>query len=668
MKTISTARLVAVALSLLLVTLGSPFSVCLAQGTAFTYQGRLTSNGTNYTGNVEFQPTLWTVSSGGSVLAANSPSSVIVGVTNGLFVLPLDFGTNFSGADRWLEIGVRTAIGPFTTLTPRQQVTPTPYAITAVSAGNLSGTVSAAGLSGTYSSAVTFSNAANNFSGTFIGTGAGLTALDAGQLTTGQVAPTVLSNAWKTTGNSGTTPGTQFLGTTDNQPLEFRVNGDRTLRLEPTTTNSSHSGIVNVVGGSGANVVGPGVYGATIAGGGASNWFGVIFSNRVDADFSSVSGGRGNLIQANAHESTIDGGLQNLIQTNAYESTIGGGYQNLIQAAAVQSTISGGQNNTIRFGSTGAAIGGGYANTVWAEYGTIVGGYDNLINGENSTIGGGRFNTISNGFSTIGGGFGNTIQGGAYTYASTIGGGEGNTIHTNAYASTIGGGSQNTIQGSFLGGTGSYAVIPGGYSNIVSADYCFAAGHNAVAQTAGTFVWADNNGLTFDPFAMSGPQGVVNSFNVRSTGGFYIVTGQSGSTITAGVYIQGGGGSWATLSDRNTKTNFAAVNSRDLLERLAKIPIGTWNYKSQSPDIRHIGPMAQDFAAAFEVGEDETHITTVDADGVALAAIQGLNQKLDETRADLKRRDAENAEMKQELAELKKLVRSLADKLTAAAQ
>jgi hypothetical protein len=94
----------------------------LAQGTAFTYQGRLEIGGTNYTGSAELQPTLWSAVSGGTQLAGNSPVSVIVGVTNGLFVLPLNFGANFPGASRWLQLEVRTVIGPFTTLSPRQRL------------------------------------------------------------------------------------------------------------------------------------------------------------------------------------------------------------------------------------------------------------------------------------------------------------------------------------------------------------------------------------------------------------------------------------------------------------------------------------------------------------------------------------------------------------------
>ena len=83
------------------------------------------------------------------------------------------------------------------------------------------------------------------------------------------------------------------------------------------------------------------------------------------------------------------------------------------------------------------------------------------------------------------------------------------------------------------------------------------------------------------------------------------------------------------------------------------MPMTTWNYKTQAKNIRHIGPMAQDFAAAFHVGENNTTISTVDEGGVALAAIQGLNKKLEEQQA-------ENVELKKQLADLKAVV----DKLT----
>ncbi len=78
-------------------------------------------------------------------------------------------------------------------------------------------------------------------------------------------------------------------------------------------------------------------------------------------------------------------------------------------------------------------------------------------------------------------------------------------------------------------------------------------------------------------------------------------------------------------SDRNIKEAFAKIDPQIILARVAALPITSWNYKSQDAAIRHIGPMAQDFAAAFAVGEDDRHINMVDASGVALAAIQALN-------------------------------------------
>ena len=93
-------------------------------------------------------------------------------------------------------------------------------------------------------------------------------------------------------------------------------------------------------------------------------------------------------------------------------------------------------------------------------------------------------------------------------------------------------------------------------------------------------------------------------------------------------------------SDRNLKENVAPVDGRDILARLATIPIETWNYKGEAPSIRHLGPMAQDFARAFALGADDTRIHMVDASGVALASIQALYEMMSEQKgkvADLQR-------------------------------
>jgi hypothetical protein len=87
-----------------------------------------------------------------------------------------------------------------------------------------------------------------------------------------------------------------------------------------------------------------------------------------------------------------------------------------------------------------------------------------------------------------------------------------------------------------------------------------------------------------------------------------------------------------------------------VLKAVASMPITTWNYKANDDSVRHMGPMAQDFHDAFGLGASETMIETIDPDGVALAAIQGLDQRMDDVVAD---KDAEIAELRAELAEVK---------------
>ena len=144
---------------------------------------------------------------------------------------------------------------------------------------------------------------------------------------------------------------------------------------------------------------------------------------------------------------------------------------------------------------------------------------------------------------------------------------------------------------------------------------------------------------------------------VRASGGTVIY---SGTDLTHGVSLAANGGSWTSLSDRNAKEEVRAVNPQEVLEKVAALPVNTWKYKAQDASIRHIGPMAQDFKAAFGVGETETGITTVDADGVALAAIQGLNQKVEvqsqESEVRIQALEAENAALKARLEAIEKLL------------
>jgi hypothetical protein len=154
-----------------------------AQGTAFTYQGRLNDGANPANGIYDLRFTIYDSLTGGSQIGSPLTNSA-TGVSNGLFMAALDFGNQFPGAARWLEITVRTnGNGAFTLLNPRQPLTPTPYSITA---GNL---VSGGLASGSYSNAMIFGNSGNSFSGS----GTGLMALNASQLTSGTVADARLS-------------------------------------------------------------------------------------------------------------------------------------------------------------------------------------------------------------------------------------------------------------------------------------------------------------------------------------------------------------------------------------------------------------------------------------------------------------------------------------------
>ena len=149
------------------------------------------------------------------------------------------------------------------------------------------------------------------------------------------------------------------------------------------------------------------------------------------------------------------------------------------------------------------------------------------------------------------------------------------------------------------------------------------------------------------------PNGAISvSANVGSTAANSILA-QFGNASSFVVVITNDGTIYskglALTSDRNAKESFRAVNGTLILEKVVAMPMTEWDYKD-TPGIRHLGPMAQDFHGAFGLnGPDNTHISVVDQGGVALAAIQGLNQKLLE---ELKHRDAENAELKSRLEKI----------------
>lgn len=193
-----------------------------------------------------------------------------------------------------------------------------------------------------------------------------------------------------------------------------------------------------------------------------------------------------------------------------------------------------------------------------------------------------------------------------------------------------------------------------GYRVTADADYSVALGYRAsVNGQKGSFVWADASTTdSLESFAN-------NSFRIRASGGVVLYTNP---TTTTGVYLNAGGSSWNVLSDRNRKESFLDVEGEDVLARLREVPVSTWRYVSEEDRaVRHIGPMAQDWHAAFGLGTDDESINMSDFDGVNLAAIQALEARTTEQAERIRSLEAE-------VAELRALVESLATRETQAAQ
>jgi hypothetical protein len=264
-------------------------------------------------------------------------------------------------------------------------------------------------------------------------------------------------------------------------------------------------------------------------------------------------------------------------------------------------------------------IGGGEGNRTLNTYATVAGGNSNTASGYRSMVGGGFLNTASDAYATVAGGEQNTASG----LYGAIAGGVDNVA--SGYGSTVGGGENNEA-------TGTDATIPGG-----------SLGR---ATNTGAFVWSGDSSETTGSFG-------DYTFTVRAEGGVRFYTANGTGT---GVGLASGSGTWTSLSDRRAKENFQPVDGGEVLAKLAAIPVMTWNYKTQDSSIRHIGPTAQDFKKAFGIGESDTGITTVDADGVALAAIQGLV-------AELKKRDETMAARDRTIEELKAKLQAVEERL-----
>ncbi|MCW5850294.1 MAG: tail fiber domain-containing protein [Anaerolineae bacterium] len=455
-------------------------------------------------------------------------------------------------------------------------------------------------------------------------------------------------------GNHATAPFTTVSGGNDNRATAYGASvvggsGNRASAEHATVGGGSH----NEAAAAYATIAGGGrrdpndattanrvtdQYG--VIGGGGGNQAGNAAGDTTDAMYATVSGGSTNT--ASAPWATVGGGAFN--GSTNYNTTVAGGQGN--SASGLSATVAGGFSNNA-LGSL-ATVGGGSLNNVEGVAGTVAGGRTNTVLKDYGTVAGGEGNVAFETHATVGGGYDNsaaapyaTTSGGAnnitYGQAAVIGGGYGN--RTSGDYATVGGGKFNQSVNLF-------ATIPGGLLNTADAPYSLAAGSRAHAAHRGALLLADSSGCQGETCAYEFASEIANEFAVRAIGGVRLVsavdaTGKS----TAGVKLPAGAGAWSTLSDRQAKTDFAPVHTEALLEGLAQMPITTWRYKTEASGARHVGPTAEDFQAAFGMGSDSTHISTVDADGVALAAAQALYARTQRLETELAEAQTTNAQL-----------------------
>ena len=676
-----------------------------AQGTtSFTYSGQLFDNGAPANGLYDMEFTLHSSETGNSPVG--NPSTVPVhnvNVVNGLFTAVLDFGPDaFTGDPRWLQVSVGPTNVTLTILGPRPQVRSVPQTSYARRAGTsvTSDTATNAVLSkraevadtavmatnavlskraevadtaematnavvakraqsldaGTYSNTVSFSSSANSFSG--IGTG--LTSLDASQLMSGAVPDARLSANVATLNSSPVFTGTLQAGG-DLVAARLRVGSGHNL----TGTSASIAG--------GQNNTNSAFWG-TISGG---------QNNTASAGYATVGGGNDN--NASGASATVGGGGGNT--ASDYATVSGGGGNKATKAGA---TVGGGQYNTASGFS--ATIGGGTDNLATNSSATVGGGFQNIAGGSRATVGGGSFNEAIGDYATVPGGQENSAT--TYAFAAGL---RAKAIHDGCFVwadssfAGLGVSFSSTAANQFLirasGGVGIGTTTPVGQLDVYSAGQCYVRLHSANAvngsvlelrndsvsspayigainfqtpsTTPGQIGYGDGNGMTFRSGGSERmritPIGLVGIGRTAIANRLEVEGNASKTTV----------GSWLANSDARIKQDIQPVGQA--LETLDKVrPVSfryTDDYRAAHSSVenrRYLNVVAQEFREVFpehvkssgeklpnggEILQVDTYPLTI----YSVAAIQELSRRLQQ---ELRRRDAENAELKQKNVEL----------------
>ena len=676
--------------AVLVSTLNLQLSTAHAQGTAFTYQGVLSQSGAAINGSNDLTFTLYNAVSGGATVGTSNVVNDLV-ISNGLFTVTLDFGAGaFDGSARWLQIAARpgASTGAYTNLTPRTSLTATPYAIYAASAataGNVS-SVAASNITGTIDDGRLSANVARLDVGNTFSQSQTIRTTNGGLVFSSSTGGQFGSGTLRVQGNTGMggdphplyrlfVAGTLSAGSYVGDGSQL-ANVEAETYLGPVADNQLSANIARRTNGntfSGNQVVTSGNLGLGTA----------TPNNLLDVAAGAVIG-NSTVLGANIHDALNRGSKV------SFGYNVPGTEFNGLRAVVNPGTASCGNSGDLLFytwecntagsrevmrinGRGRVGIGasspvttldvradvpaitvGTIFNTDGALYfGNPGHGVKRYYNAGNDV---GLFTTAADVYLSANGtatsefvlkNNGNVGIGTASPSAKL-------DVAGNILASgRIGIGTSNPMSalGYPSGWDGLHARSPSGDGLAIvqgtnSARLHLRADGNA-ANVAQDFIMANGANRVDFQWLGAGLGTRLLAMTITTNGNIGIGTATpaskleiAGEVTTTAVNI---------TSDRNAKEQFKPVNTREVLDKVAALPITEWQYKTQG-DARHIGPMAQDFRAAFGVGRDEKHITTVDADGVALAAIQGLNEVVREQRAAIEKLQTRNQELEERLA------------------
>lgn len=412
------------------------------------------------------------------------------------------------------------------------------------------------------------------------------------------VVDSTLLNKWDIYGNVGTNPTNNFLGTIDNQDLVLRTNNTEKVRV---TTSGGLIGIGNNMG-------------STPISGSGSRF--MWLPHKIAFRVGNVSGTQWDEINIGNYSTAF--GIDNIALGN---SSFVVGSNNIATNSA---SFVAGQGNTssgfASFSTGGSSIASG-------NYSFTSG--TTLISSGVASSSFGRNNTVSGDYSSSFGSFNSVLGSSSFVAGS-------NSSASGLISVALG-------QNSHASGINSIAI---GINSSASNDDAIAFGGTASGVASLAFaggIASHNNSIVIG----QAPSTASFSLTGKGTGG---VTFYSNSINTMGVYLSPGSGTWASVSDRNLKTNITEIDYIEVLNKFEEFQITKWSYISQTKlgqdiegksenelydkDVYHIGVMAQDFYNAFGLGSSEKLITALDVSGVNMAAIKAL---IDENKA-LKKR------------------------------